>query len=161
MGTLPEALASRFRAWHDTALACVADVTDGQARWRPERGPQCLAWPLWHIARWDDRFAQIIAQRATHLHREIPREQVCDRDGVRAGWGWPSELATGLQDAGTGLTEQQAALRPFPSLDAVRSYARQALSSVESAVAALDPGMMHQPVSGDHEKLARQRAAVP
>lgn len=154
METLPEALAARFRAWHQAALACVEDLTDGQARWRPERGPQCLAWQLWHIARWDDRFAQIIAERSTGLRGELPRGQVWERDGVRARWGWRPELAVGLQDAGTGLTDEQAALLRFPSIDAVCGYARPAFSSVESAVAALEPSTMHQPVSGDHESWA-------
>lgn len=154
METLPEAIASRFHAWHKTALPCVESVTDIQARWRPAGGPQCLLWQLWHIARWDDRFAQIIAERATPLRDEIPREQVWERDGIRARWGWKPDLEIGLRDAGTGLTEEQAAALPFPTIEVVRDYAKQAFDHVESAIAALDPSTMHLPVSGDHESWA-------
>ena len=154
METLPEAIASRFRAWHTTALRCVEGVTDTQARWRPARGPQCLLWRLWHIARWDDRFAQIIAERATGLRREIVREQVWERETIRARWGWRPDLELGLRDAGTGLTEEQAAALPFPAVDAVRDYAKRAFDQVETAIAALDPGAMDQPAGQDTESWA-------
>lgn len=154
MQTMPEVIASRFHAWHRTALQCIEGVTDGQARWRPARGPQCLLWQLWHIARWDDRFAQIVAERATHLRSEIAREQVWTREGIRARWGWRPDLELGLREAGTGLTEEQAAALPFPGAEAVRDYAEKAFGLVETAVAALDPGALDQPAGQDTESWA-------
>ena len=117
-------------------------VTNVQAKWRPAPGPQCLVWQLWHIARWDDRFAQIIAERVTGLRGEISPQQVWDREAVRARWGWKADLDLGRRDAGTGLSDAQAAALPFPELDVVRDYAKKAFDYVETAVAALDPGLM-------------------
>jgi hypothetical protein len=108
-------------------------------------------WQLWHVARWDDRFAQIIAERAIGLRAEISREQVWDRESIRKRWGWGPDLELGRRDAGTGLTEKQAAALPFPVLDVVRDYAKKAFDSVEAAVAALDPGAMDQPAGQDTE----------
>ena len=73
------------------------------------------AWQLWHIARWDDRFAQIIAELATGLRTEIAREQVWERASIREQWGWGPNLELGRREAGTGLTEEQAAALPFPT----------------------------------------------
>jgi hypothetical protein len=151
VNTLPEEIAARFHAWHTTALRCVDGVTDAQARWRPARGPQSLVWQLWHVARWDDRFAQIIAELAIGLRAEISREQVWDRESIRRRWGWEPDLELGRRDAGTGLTEKQAAALPFPQIDVVRDYAKRAFDSVEAAVAALDPGAMDQPAGQDTE----------
>jgi len=149
--TLTEEIASRFHAWHATTLRCVDGVTDAQARWRPTPGPQWLLWQLWHVARWDDRFAQLIVVRATGLRGEISRRQVWERDSIRAHWGWKPDLELGLRDAGTGLSDEQAAALPFPDVDLVREYAKKAFDYVESAVAALDPGVMDQPAGQDTE----------
>ena len=134
-----------------TALQCVEGVTDIQARWRPAGGPQCLLWQLWHIARWDDRFAQIIAERASNLRGEISSKQVWERESIRARWGWTPDLQLGRRDAGTGLTEEQAAGLAFPNVDLVRDYAQRAFDYVEMAVAAFDPDAMGQPAGQDTE----------
>jgi hypothetical protein len=151
MASLPEEIASRFHSWHTIALRSVEGVADVQARWRPQRGPQSLVWQLWHIARWDDRFAQIIAELATGLRSEIARQQVWERMSIREAWGWSPHLALGRRDAGTGLTEKEAAALPFPDLDVVRDYAEAAFAYVETAVAALDPSAMDRPAGQDTE----------
>jgi len=151
--TLPVVIAARFHAWHAAALRCVEDVTDAQARWRPARGPQSLIWQLWHIARWDDRFAQIIAEQATRLEHDLPREQVWARDDLRVRWAW-TDIELGRREAGTDLTDEQAAALPFPALELVRDYATRAFDFVESAVAALAPAGMLAPAGQDVESWA-------
>jgi hypothetical protein len=151
--TLPDVIAARFRAWHTIALRCVDGVTDEQARWRAPRGPQSLSWQLWHIARWDDRFAEIVAGQAGALRQELPRAQVWTRDDVRVRWGW-RDLDLGRRDAGTDLTDEQAAALPFPSVALVRDYASQAFHYAESAVSALRPDVMLQPAGQDVESWA-------
>jgi len=153
MDTLSGVIAVRFRAWHTAALRCVEDVTDAQARWRPARGPQSMTWQLWHIARWDDRFAQIIAERAPSLEHDVPREQVWARENVRVRWGW-NDVELGRRETGTDLTDAQAAALPFPALELVREYATRAFEHVESAVAALPPGVMLEPAADDSETWA-------
>src|SRR5947209_14483178 len=149
MTTVPEDVAARFHAWHMTALRCVEGVGETQARWRPRGGPQSLLWQLWHIARWDDRFAQIIAELATGLRADIARRQVWERTSIRQDWGWGPDLDLGRREAGTGLTEEQAAALPFPDLDRVRRYAEEAFAYVEKAVAARDPSARERPARQD------------
>jgi DinB family protein len=153
MDTLSLLMAARFRAWHAAALRCVEDVTDDQALWRPPRGPQAMTWQLWHIARWDDRFAQIIAELAPSLEHDVPRDQVWARENVRVRWGW-KDIELGRREAGTGLSDEQAAALPFPTLEFVREYATQAFGYAESAVAALAPDAMLEPAGADVESWA-------
>ena len=58
---------------------------------------------------------------------------------------------SGLRDAGTGLTEEQAAALAFPEVGVVRDYAKKTFDHVEAAVAALDPDAMDQPAGQDTE----------
>ena len=153
MDTLSVVIAARFHTWHTAALRCVEDVTDAQALWRPARGPQSMIWQLWHIARWDDRFAQIIAERAPSLEHDVPREQVWAGDDLRVRWGW-SDVELGQREAGTGLTDEQAAALPFPALARVREYATRAFDHVESAVLALPPSVMLEKPAEDFETWA-------
>jgi hypothetical protein len=112
-----------------------------------------MTWQLWHIARWDDRFAQIIAELAPSLEHDVPREQVWARENVRVRWGW-KDIELGRREAGTGLTDEQAAALAFPTLEFVREYATQAFGYAESAVAALAPDAMLEPAGADVESWA-------
>lgn len=154
MKDLPALISARFRAWHRTAMTCFEGVSEEQARWRPGGGPQCLLWQLWHIARWDDRFAAIVAERARGLRASIPVEEIWNRDSVRALWGWSDQLELGLRDAGTGVSEDGAAALPFPGIGEVIAYAEAAFKRVEDAVAALDPSVMHEPAGADTDTWA-------
>ncbi|GAC1617484.1 MAG: hypothetical protein NVS9B1_26840 [Candidatus Dormibacteraceae bacterium] len=135
-------------------MICFDGLSDEQARWRPGGGPQCLLWQLWHIARWGDRFASIVAERAPGLRAPISVEEIWNRDSVRALWEWSDELELGLRDAGTGVSEARAAALAFPTIDEVMAYAEAAFERVEVAVAALDPSVMHQPAAADTETWA-------
>lgn len=133
-------MAARFRAWHKRAFECFADVSEEAAVWRPPAGPQSLVWQLWHVARWDDRFAWIIADRAPRLRSVIPKHEIWIRDSVAAKWGWPADLKLGTANvAGTGLSFEENAALGFPGIQPVMDYARPAFEHVERAVAALDP----------------------
>ena len=143
MADLPAELAARFGEWHKRAIDCFAGVTEEAAAWRPARGPQSLLWQLWHIARWDDRFAWIIADRAPGLRNDVPKVEIRLRDSVARRWGWPADLKRGVADAaGTGLSYDENAALLFPGIQPVIDYARLAFQHVELAVASLDPNSM-------------------
>ena len=143
MADLPAELAARFSAWHKRAIDCLTGVSEEAAAWRPENGPQSLLWQLWHIARWDDRFAWIIADRAPRLRNQVPKVDIWIRDSVAQRWGWPADLKLGVANvAGTGLTFAENAALHFPGIPAVIDYARLAFEHVELAVASLDPNSM-------------------
>lgn len=143
MADLPAELAARFGDWHKRAIDCFDGVSEEAAAWRPASGPQSLLWQLWHIARWDDRFAWIIADRAPGLRNPVPKVEIWLRDSVAQQWGWPADLKLGRANvAGTGLTYAENAALVFPGIHAVIDYARPAFEHVELAVASLDPNSM-------------------
>src|SRR5213076_3387962 len=121
---LPAELAARFGEWQKRAIDCFAGVTEEAAAWRPARGPQSLLWQLWHIARWDDRFAWIIADRAPGLRNAVPKVEIWLQDSVARRWGWPVDLKPGVSAAaGTGLSFDENAALLFPGIQPVIDYA--------------------------------------
>ena len=143
MADLPAELAARFADWHKRAIECFVGVSEEVAAWRPASGPQSLIWQLWHIARWDDRFAWIIADRAPGLRNDVPKVEIWLRDSVAHRWGWLADLNLGRANAaGTGLSFEENAALHFPGIEPVRDYALAAFHHVELAVASLDPESM-------------------
>lgn len=155
MADLPAELAGRFGAWHKRAIACMDGVEEESAAWRPASGPQSLLWQLWHVARWDDRFARIIANRAPGLRNDVPKAEIWIRDSVAQQWGWPADLNLGVANAaGTGLTFEANAALHFPGIQPVIDYARLAFEYVELAVAALDPNSLGEFPGKDNDTWA-------
>lgn len=155
MADLPAELAARFVAWHKRAIECFGGVGDDAAAWRPSGGPQSLLWQLWHVARWDDRFAWVIADRAPGLRSLVPKVEVWHRDSVAQKWGWPADIKLGVSNtAGTGLTYEDNAAFAFPGIQPVIEYARAAFAHVELAVGSLDPGSMGEPPRNDTDTWA-------
>ena len=142
MADLPGEIAARFQAWHKKAIDCFTGVSEQAAAWRPASGPQSLLWQLWHIARWDDRFAWIIAERAPRLRTDLPKLEIWLRDSVAKRWGWPADLALGQGNAGTGLNFEHNAALVFPGIQPVLDYARATFGHVELAVASLNSEAM-------------------
>jgi hypothetical protein len=82
-------------------------LTDAQMRLRPAPGANSLAWLLYHIARVEDAFVNVILQ---------PASQVLDE-------GWLPRLRADRRDIGTGMTpEEVGALTQAVDLDALRGY---------------------------------------
>jgi len=108
-----------------------------------------VAWQLWHVARWDDRFAEIIAERCARLPEALRgRRQVwIDRD-VASAWGL-RQGTLGIRDTGTQLDDADAEHVIFPAQAHVVGYAKAAFGSLEELLAALDEDTMRSAVSGD------------
>ena len=147
-------MAARFQAWHSKAIDCFTGVGEEAAAWRPASGPQSLLWQLWHIARWDDRFARIIAERGARLRTEVPKAEIWLQDSVATRWGWPADLKLGQGNAGTGLNFEQNAALDFPGIQPVVDYARAAFGRVELAVASLDSAALGELPTNDTDTWA-------
>ena len=69
------------------------DISDNQMRRPSEAGLNSLVWYLWHISRWNDVAARVVAQES---------EQVLDQQ-------WLQRMNVTCRDCGTGMTADECA----------------------------------------------------
>ena len=124
----------QLRNAQGAALNAVQELDEDQLRWRPERGPQSIAWHLWHMARWDD-----------HMLTRLGGESVWASDGVQARWGWPADLELGDEAAGTGLEESLAEALAFPPRAELLAYVKAVFERSQRHVAALSDDYLSEP----------------
>jgi hypothetical protein len=136
-------LARQYRRCHEAALAMVDELSEDQFRWRPSPGPQSIGWNLWHIARWDDYLAEVLAQQTTSLGHLGPARQVWKEGNIATRWGLDS-VDLGLEDGGTSLTDLQAAAMTFPSKESVVDYAEKAFDHLDTILPELDDSLIPQ-----------------
>jgi hypothetical protein len=130
-------IASRYRTCHEAALTMVDELSVNQFEWRPTKGPQSIAWNLWHIARWDDYLAEVLVKQTPSLRHLGPPKQVWKELNLATRWGLGS-ADLGLEDGGTGLADGQAAAMKFLSKEAVVEYAGGAFEHLDSVLPELD-----------------------
>ena len=147
--TMTAVLARNYSLAH-ARLLTAAEALD-ERTFAKSAGPavHSVAWQLWHIARWDDRFAEILAERCGTLPDALRgRRQVWVEQGIASDWGL-REGTLGVRDTGTQLDDAHAERVAFPAQAQVIGYARAAFSSLEDLLAAIDDDTMSSVVSGD------------
>jgi DinB superfamily len=153
MSTSPDtmtALLTRNYALTHERLLKAAEELDA-ATFAKSAGPavHSVAWQLWHVARWDDRFAEILAERCATLPDALRgRRQVWIEQDVASGWGL-QQGTMGVRDTGTQLDDADAERVDFPPQARVIRYAKAAFGSLEELLAGLDDDTMSSVVSGD------------
>ena len=115
----------------------VDGVPDGVITWRPEHGPQSIAWQFWHVARWDDYLAEAIITRNPDLAAKHDGTQTWKQQGLAAKWGFDA-APLGQADAGTDTNEEQASSLTWPAFTEVVDYAITVFARVEQAIGMLD-----------------------
>lgn len=116
-------------------LQAVEDLDEAQFAWRPDRGPQSIAWHVWHTARWDD-----------HMCRRLGElEELWAAQALRERWGWPAELELGEESAGTGLAEEAAEGLEFPPKADVVAYAGAVFERSQKLVSGLSDELLAEP----------------
>lgn len=126
---------------HASALRLVAELSGAQFRWRPPKGPQSIGWNLWHVARWDDFLAEVLVARTASLSHIGPPKQVWKSQGFAAQWGLDAGKL-GIEDAGTGLDDEEAAAIAIPAKDAVVAYTTEAFSHLDRVFSEVDDSLL-------------------
>jgi uncharacterized damage-inducible protein DinB len=72
-------LVANYTLAHKRTLKLVEDLTDDQFAKPLHPSVHSIGWQLWHIARWDDRFAEILLTNLPDLAGKhgSPRLYVC------------------------------------------------------------------------------------
>jgi hypothetical protein len=102
-----------------------AGLSDEQMRARPREDLNSLAWLMWHIARAEDVFANVILSG---------RDQVLDEE-------WLGRLKTARRDFGIGMTKPEVSeLTAAVDVTALRAYRDAVGRRTQEVIRAFGPG---------------------
>jgi hypothetical protein len=135
--------ARHYRDCHKKAVGMVDELSEEQFQWRPSPGPQSIGWNLWHIARWDDYFAEVLVAGTPSLSSIGPPRQIWKSREVARRWGL-DPAALGLEEGGTYLTDQAAAAITLPSKKDVIDYATEAFDHLDRVLPELDDSLLEK-----------------
>jgi hypothetical protein len=96
-----------------------------------------VAWQVWHIARWDDRYAEILVEKTPELaDRFGPPEQIWAAESLAKQWGLPIGHM-GRRDTGTEMDDESADALRLPETAVVVDYARRVFARLQGVINAL------------------------
>ena len=121
--SLTRLLVANYALAHERTLKVVSDLTDEQFAKPLHPSVHSIGWQLWHVARWDDRFAEILLENLPALAREHGAAgQVWKSDSIGERWGFPVGTL-GLRDTGTDMKDEDADQLTLPAKSEVVDYA--------------------------------------
>ena len=112
MGVGTPESATRLLVWnyalaHERVLKVVDDLTDAQFAKPIHPSVHSIGWQLWHTARWDDRFAEILLEKLPELAQEHgAARQLWTKKSFGERWGLTAG-ALGLRDTGTDMKDEE------------------------------------------------------
>jgi len=142
---------------HERALKVVDDLTDKQFAKPVHSSVHTIGWQLWHTARWEDRFAEILLDRLRELAaKHGPARQLWNSESIGERWGLPV-ASMGYRDTGTSMEEAAAEQMQLPEKSEVIDYARRAFAFVEEVCASLSDEhlLMELPGDPDHDSVGQ------
>ena len=96
-----------------------------------------VAWHVWHIARWDDRFAEIMIEKTPELERQFGRPgQVWIAESLAKHWDLPIGQM-GRRDTGTGMDDEAADALRLPDKAAVLDYVQRVFAHLQAVLKAV------------------------
>jgi hypothetical protein len=155
--SLTRLLVANYAIAHERTLKVVADLTDEQFAKPLHQSVHSIGWQLWHIARWDDRFAEILLENLPELARAHgPARQLWNSESISERWGFPVG-AMGLRDTGTDMKDEDADQLTLPSKSEVVDYTRRAFAFADEVCGSLTDQLilMESPRDPDHESVGQ------
>jgi len=110
-----------------------------------------VAWHVWHIARWDDRFAEILFEKTPDLARRFgPPSQIWATESLAQQWGLPIGHM-GRRDTGTEMDDESADALRLPEKRLVVDYAGRVFARLQTVLQAMPEASLFAVVPGDPE----------
>src|SRR2546423_15387397 len=101
-------LAKNYAIAHRRVIESAEQTDEGQFGKSMGTRVHSVAWQVWHIARWDDRFAEIMIDKTPDLGGRFgPPGQIWARESLAKQWGLPVGQM-GKRDTGTGMDDKPA-----------------------------------------------------
>jgi hypothetical protein len=127
-----------YRDGHESLLRLVQPLSDEQLNWRPSAVTNCIAFHLWHLARWADHFQAAIPGMTDELGDVLgPRTQIWYEENLTVKWGFDSAML-GFDETGLEMDHAAAVALGFPGKVELTDYARRAFSIAEQTVPAIN-----------------------
>jgi uncharacterized damage-inducible protein DinB len=142
---------------HERTLKVVDDLTDEQFAKPLHPSVHSIGWQLWHIARWDDRFAEILLEKLPDFaHKHGAARQVWKSESIGERWGFPIG-ALGVRDTGTDMKDEDADQLSLPGKSEVVDYARRAFAFADDVLDSLTDRviLMELPGDPDHDSVGQ------
>src|SRR5258708_1811083 len=154
--------ATRLLVWnyalaHERTLKVVEDLTDKQFAKPIHHSVHSIGWQLWHTARWDDRFAEILLEKLPELAQEQgAARQLWKSESIGERWGFPVGTL-GVRDTGTEMKDEDADRLTLPGKPEVVGYSRRAFAFLDDVLGSLtDPLiLMELPGDPDHDSVGQ------
>jgi uncharacterized damage-inducible protein DinB len=142
---------------HKRALKVVSDLTSRQFSKTIHPSVHSIAWQLWHMARWEDRFAEILLEKLPELqHQHGPPRQLWNSESIGERWGLPV-THMGFRDTGTKMADEAAEQLRLPKKPEIVDYAQRAFAFADEVAGSLTDELllMELPGDPDHDSVAQ------
>lgn len=135
--TVSTLLARNYAIAHARVLKVVEDLSAEQFGKPLHRSLHSIGWQVWHIARWEDRLAEVVLEK---FPERAPAEwapgQIWTSESLSERWGLPAGQM-GVRDTGTSMDDDAAELMRLPGKAEVVDYARRVFARVDLLVGSL------------------------
>jgi hypothetical protein len=141
-------LARNYALAHKRVLDVVEELSPEQFGRSIHPAVHSIGWQVWHIARWDDRFAEILLERFPEIGPPNTRGQIWADESVGMSWGLPAGTM-GVRDTGTSMADVDAEQVRLPAKAEVVAYARQVFARLDELAKALPDEVLLAVMPGD------------
>jgi hypothetical protein len=142
---------------HERTLKLVDELSDEQFSRPLHPSVHSIGWQLWHIARWEDRFAEILLEKLPDLaERHGAARQLWTSESIDERWGLAAGTL-GLRDTGTDMEAEAADQVRLPEKAEVVDYARRAFAFADEVAGSLTDQLLliELPGDPDHESFGQ------
>jgi len=144
-------LAKNYAIAHGRVIESAERTEAGQFAKSMGTRVHSVAWQVWHIARWDDRFAEILVEKTPDLARRFgPPSQIWATESLAKQWGLPIGHM-GRRDTGTEMDDESADALRLPEKTLVVDYAGRVFARLQTVLQAVPEASLFAVVPGDPE----------
>jgi hypothetical protein len=119
---------------HDHIMKFAERLSDEQLSHRTNPNSPCIAFYLWHLARWAENLQATFPGMTENLSQRLtPKQQIWEAQALAQQWGFPVD-ELGFDATGMEMDETTAANLTFPPKAVLLEYVRQAFTAVDATV---------------------------
>jgi DinB family protein len=127
-------LAKHYAVAHGRVIESAERTGDDQFAKSVGRRVHSVAWQVWHIARWDDRFTEMMIEKTPELAGRFGTPgQIWATESLAKEWRLPVGHM-GQRETGTGMDDDSADALQLPEKAVIVDYARRVFSRLQSVL---------------------------